>query len=143
MFTLLFTPILGGCIYFTTNEADLPIPIAFVYLCAAAPVLILLCISFSMMQSSKPQVWMVDEDFISYDSPTSFLGDSFKMPISDFSHVTMEDESDFAFCVSTSGKRMKFHVGNSEGSRFFRHLKSEQKIQSNKPAHPTAGNVLL
>jgi hypothetical protein len=132
-FLVLFTPVFLLGIHMFTEGQTLPFPVAFVYLCGSVPIFLWLFHTIALLRSTGLQRWIISDSEIIYESPSPVLGQSFKIPISDFRSVDTDGDSDFAWCFSVTGEKHHLHIGQSGGYQFFRKLKRDQQRLADDP----------
>ena len=108
-------------------DRDGRLPIAFPYLCLSVPFYLGFCYAMTMATCKGRVRWIIADGEIIYESPASIFGESFRMPLSEFRMVENDGDSNFAFCVSRTGVKQRFHTLDTGGLAFFNRLKQEQK----------------
>lgn len=129
MFLLVFVPIFSWGIHTFIQHQPLPVPAAFIYICVSVPIALGFFYAISLMLNKRLQRWIISEEEIIYESASSALGNSFRIPISQFRRVEIDGDSDFAFCERVDGQRQKFHIGHSGGWKFYNLLKRKQQTK--------------
>ena len=86
-FLCVFAPALFCGIYFADSHFGLGSILWLVYGSAAIPVIIGLIATFRVSRSNGLQRWIIRDGFIEYESPTPFLGESFRASIDDVARI--------------------------------------------------------
>lgn len=126
-FLVIFVPAMLWAFHTFVPSEKVPIPVEFVYVGMAVPLMLGICYCTASLRSKGLQRWIISESEIAYESPSPFLGKSFRMPISDFRGVEIDGDSDFARCKCVSGVDHGFHIGQIDGYRFYQTLVLEQE----------------
>lgn len=119
-FLCVFALVLFYGVYFVDSRFELESIRWLVYACAALSVIIGLVATFRVIRSNGMQRWIIRDGFIEYESPTPFLGESFRAPIDDVDAIWRDGDSDFASCRLKSNRHTyRIDVRSVAGWEFF------------------------